>query len=90
MGLWSDFPLHFRPVPSPFVARTPATPGGQDFQGASSNWQKYQSRAGKPTGGGNIAVAVGYSWVQGTLTYRGKTFPVKVKGLSVREVGVSE
>jgi MtN3 and saliva related transmembrane protein len=19
MGLWSDFPLHFRPVPSPFV-----------------------------------------------------------------------
>ena len=37
---------------------------------------------------GNVAAGIGYSWVRGTLTYRGKTFPVTVQGLSVGEVGV--
>ena len=37
---------------------------------------------------GHVANGVGYSWGKGTLTYRGKTFPVKVQGLSVGEVGV--
>jgi hypothetical protein len=38
---------------------------------------------------GNVAVGVGYSWGKGTLSYRGKTYPVKVQGLSVGEVGVN-
>src|SRR5262245_47579863 len=35
------------------------------------------------------AVGVGYSWGGGTLTYKGKRYPVEVKGLSVGSVGVS-
>jgi hypothetical protein len=38
---------------------------------------------------GNVAVGVGYSWGKGTLSYQGKTYPVKVQGLSVGEVGVN-
>jgi len=37
---------------------------------------------------GHVAAGVGYSWAAGTLSYRSKTFPVKVQGLSVGEVGV--
>jgi hypothetical protein len=37
---------------------------------------------------GSIAAGVGFSWGKGTLTYKGKTYPVKVEGLSVGEVGV--
>lgn len=37
---------------------------------------------------GSVAVGIGYSWGKGTLTYQGKTYPVKVQGLSVGEVGV--
>jgi len=29
---------------------------------------------------GNVAVGVGYSWGKGTLSYQGKTYPVKVHG----------
>ena len=38
---------------------------------------------------GTVAVGIGFSWGKGTLTYQGKTYPVKVQGLSVGEVGVS-
>jgi hypothetical protein len=38
---------------------------------------------------GSVAVGIGYSWGKGTLTYQGKTYPVKVSGLSVGEVGVT-
>jgi hypothetical protein len=38
---------------------------------------------------GSVAAGVGFSWGRGTLTYGGKTYPVKVDGLSVGEVGVS-
>jgi hypothetical protein len=38
---------------------------------------------------GSVAVGVGWSWGKGTLTYKGKTYPVKVDGLSVGEVGVT-
>src|SRR5262249_50721384 len=38
--------------------------------------------------GGSVAVGIGFSWGKGTLTYQGKTYPVKVEGLSVGEVGV--
>jgi hypothetical protein len=38
---------------------------------------------------GSVAAGIGYSWGKGTLSYAGKTYPVKVEGLSVGEVGVS-
>jgi len=37
---------------------------------------------------GSVAVGIGFSWGKGTLTYQGKTYPVKVEGLSVGEVGI--
>jgi hypothetical protein len=40
--------------------------------------------------GGSVAVGIGYSWAGGTLTYKGKTYEVEVKGLSVGDVGVSK
>jgi len=33
--------------------------------------------------GGSVAAGIGYSWGNGTLSYNGKTYPVKVEGLSV-------
>jgi hypothetical protein len=38
---------------------------------------------------GSVAVGVGWSWGKGTLTYKGKKYPVKVDGLSVGEIGVT-
>ena len=38
---------------------------------------------------GTVAVGIGFSWGKGTLTYKGKDYPVKVTGLSVGEVGVN-
>jgi hypothetical protein len=38
---------------------------------------------------GSVAVGIGYSWGKGTLTYKGKKYPVKVEGLSVGEVVVT-
>ena len=38
---------------------------------------------------GSIAAGIGFSWGGGTLTYRGKRYPVKVDGLSVGSVGIS-
>src|SRR5215468_3431668 len=38
---------------------------------------------------GSVAAGIGFSWGKGTLTYAGKTYPVKVEGLSVGEVGVT-
>lgn len=37
---------------------------------------------------GSVAVGIGFTWGTGTLTHQGKTYPVKVEGLSVGEVGV--
>jgi len=37
---------------------------------------------------GTVAVGIGFSWGKGTLSFQGKTYPVKVDGLSVGEVGV--
>jgi len=39
---------------------------------------------------GSVAAGLGISWGSGTLTYRGKQYPVDVKGLSVGDVGVSK
>jgi len=37
---------------------------------------------------GSVAVGIGFSWGKGTLSYQGKTYPVKVEGLSVGDVGI--
>jgi hypothetical protein len=41
------------------------------------------------TSGGGFALGIGVSWGSGTLTYHGKDYPVKIKGLSVGRVGVT-
>ena len=38
---------------------------------------------------GSVAVGIGFSWGNGTLTYKGKNYSVKVDGLAVGEVGVT-
>src|SRR6267378_6509121 len=40
--------------------------------------------------GGSFAAGIGFSWGSGTLTYKGKSYPVKVKGLSVGKVGITK
>jgi hypothetical protein len=39
--------------------------------------------------GGSFAVGIGVSWGSGTLTYKGKDYPVKVNGLTIGRVGVT-
>ena len=39
--------------------------------------------------GGSVAVGIGFSWGKGTLTYKGKRYPVKVDGLSIGKVGIT-
>jgi hypothetical protein len=39
--------------------------------------------------GGSVAAGIGYSWGSGTLHYRGKSYPIKVDGLSVGDVGAT-
>jgi hypothetical protein len=38
---------------------------------------------------GSVAAGIGFSWGKGTLTYQGKSHPVKIDGLAVGEVGVT-
>jgi hypothetical protein len=39
--------------------------------------------------GGSFALGIGFSWGKGTLTYRGKDYPVSVNGLSLGKVGIT-
>jgi hypothetical protein len=39
--------------------------------------------------GGSFALGIGFRWGSGTLTYKGKDYPVKVNGLSIGKVGVT-
>jgi hypothetical protein len=39
--------------------------------------------------GGSFALGIGFRWASGTLTYKGKDYPVKVNGLSVGKVGIT-
>ena len=39
--------------------------------------------------GGSFALGIGFRWGSGTLTYKGKNYPVKVNGLSVGKVGMT-
>src|SRR5262245_40331110 len=50
--------------------------------------QKKKADATLKLSEGTVAVGIGWSWGKGTLTYKGKNYPVKVDGLSVGEVGV--
>jgi hypothetical protein len=38
---------------------------------------------------GSVALGVGWSWGKGTLTYKGKDYPLSVKGLSIGKVGIT-
>jgi len=40
--------------------------------------------------GGSVAAGVGVSWASGTLTYKGKQYPISVNGLSVGDVGITK
>jgi hypothetical protein len=40
--------------------------------------------------GGSVAAGVGVSWGSGSLSYKGKDYPIDVKGLSVGDVGVTK
>ncbi len=39
--------------------------------------------------GGSLAAGIGFSWGKGTLTYKGKDYPVSVNGLSLGKVGIN-
>jgi hypothetical protein len=39
---------------------------------------------------GQVGVGIGWSWGNGVLTYKGKDYPFKVKGLSVGDVGITK
>ncbi len=39
---------------------------------------------------GSVAAGIGFSWGGGTLTYKGKSYAIGVKGLSIGKVGISE
>jgi hypothetical protein len=39
---------------------------------------------------GSVAAGIGFSWGSGTLTYKGKDYPVSVKGLSLGKVGITK
>ena len=56
--------------------------------------QLYSSSAQTPDGvielsGGAVAIGIGYSWGSGTLIFQGTRYPLKVSGLSVASVGVT-
>jgi hypothetical protein len=39
---------------------------------------------------GTVAAGIGWNWGKGTLSYKGQTYPVKISGLSVAEVGITK
>lgn len=39
--------------------------------------------------GGAVAIGIGYSWGSGTLIFQGKRYPLRVRGLSVASVGIT-
>jgi hypothetical protein len=39
---------------------------------------------------GSVAAGIGWSWGNGTLSFQGQTYRVKVDGLSVAEVGITK
>ena len=39
--------------------------------------------------GGSVAAGIGFSWGSGTLTYKGKDYPISVNGVSLGKVGIT-
>src|SRR6516162_6306214 len=39
--------------------------------------------------GGSFAAGIGFSWGEGTLTYKDKTYPVSVNGMSIGKIGIT-
>jgi hypothetical protein len=58
--------------------------------GAPSGAQDKKPDATIELSKGRVAAGIGFSWGSGTLTYKGKKYPVKVRGLSVGEVGITK
>src|SRR5436305_7626888 len=57
------------------------------FMQAATHHSKPDATLRLSTGG--FALGIGVNWGSGTLAYRGKDYPVKVKGLSVGRVGAT-
>ena len=39
---------------------------------------------------GQVAFGIGFNWGKGVLTYEGKEYPFKVKGISVVDIGITK
>jgi hypothetical protein len=39
---------------------------------------------------GSVAAGIGWSWGHGEISYQGKTYRIKIDGLSVAEVGITK
>ena len=39
---------------------------------------------------GQVGLGIGFSWGDGVLTYQGKSYPFKIEGLSVIDVGITK
>jgi hypothetical protein len=53
-----------------------------------------EAKKGKPDASiqlssGSFAAGIGFNWGSGTLTYKGKEYPISVKGLSLGKVGLT-
>ena len=62
--------------------------------GAMTGFTQAATNGSKPDAtlrlsGGSFALGIGFNWGSGTLTYKGKPYPVKVNGLSVGKVGMT-
>jgi hypothetical protein len=40
--------------------------------------------------GGSMAAGIGYTWRRGTLIFEGRRYPLRVSGLHLASVGISE
>jgi hypothetical protein len=59
------------------------------FTQAATHHHESKPDATLRVSGGSFALGIGVNWGSGTLSYRGKDYPVKVKGLSVGKVGMT-
>ena len=62
--------------------------------GVMTGFTHAASKEGRPDAtlrlsGGSLAAGIGFSWGKGTLTYKGKDYPVSVNGLSLGKVGIN-
>jgi hypothetical protein len=60
------------------------------FVGVSSAGAEQMPSGTIELSGGSVAAGVGYTWGNGTLIFEGKKYPIKVQGLSIVHVGVSD